>query len=81
MFLLKCFNPKFKVKDYWWRIEFQHRGSPHVHGFFWFENASSILNLTSEDVERLNQITTHFDEIISTWHPNSCVIYNTHPSK
>ena len=81
LFLFKCFNQKFKVKDYWWRIEFQHRGSPHVHGLFWFENAPSILNLTSQDTERLNQIKIYFDEILSTWHPNPCVIYDTHPSK
>ena len=77
LFLLKCFNQKFKVKDYWWRIEFQPRGSPHVHGLFLFENALSILNLTSQDTERLNQIKIYFDEILSTWHPNPCVIYDT----
>ncbi|GBP80547.1 hypothetical protein EVAR_39417_1 [Eumeta japonica] len=27
-----------KVKDFWWRIEFQNRGSPHLHMVVWIEN-------------------------------------------
>lgn len=27
-----------KVKDHWWRIEFQNRGSPHLHMVVWIEN-------------------------------------------
>jgi hypothetical protein len=26
-------KPKFKVKDYWWRYEWEHHGSSHIHGF------------------------------------------------
>lgn len=30
---------KYRVIDYYFRIEFQMRGSPHVHMFLWLENA------------------------------------------
>lgn len=32
-------HPIGKVKDYFYRIEFQQRGSPHVHMVVWIENA------------------------------------------
>ena len=28
-----------KIKEIYYRIEFQHRGSPHVHMLIWLENA------------------------------------------
>lgn len=31
-----------KVKDYWSRIEFQNRGSPHIHMVVWIENSPSF---------------------------------------
>lgn len=31
------------VKDYFWRVEFQKNGSPHVHMLFWIECAPSLL--------------------------------------
>ena len=30
-FMEHLFKKYFKVKDFWFRIEFQHRGSPHIH--------------------------------------------------
>jgi ATP-dependent DNA helicase PIF1 len=29
--------PKFGITDYWFRYEFQGRGSTHVHGFAWLD--------------------------------------------
>ena len=34
----------FKLIDYFVRVEFQHRGSPHVHCLLWLENAPNITN-------------------------------------
>ena len=36
-FLHSVLIPKFNVKDYWMRIEFQGRGSSHSHFFLWCE--------------------------------------------
>ena len=35
-------HPIGKIKDYFYRVEFQQRGSPHVHCLFWIENAPII---------------------------------------
>lgn len=46
--LLKLFRSedgifgKHKVIYHYYRIEFQHRGSPHVHGLFWLRDVPSI---------------------------------------
>ena len=41
---------KFKIKDYWWRYEWQHRGSSHIYGFFWMFDAPSVDNLDPSDL-------------------------------
>ncbi len=43
-----------KAKDYWLRFEYQHRGSPHVHGVAWLEDAPDVEKvLASEDLKEL----------------------------
>ena len=37
-------GPLRKTKCYAIRIDFQERGSPHVHSFIWIFNASNIEN-------------------------------------
>ena len=32
-------EPIGKLLDYFYRVEFQQRGSPHIHMLFWIENA------------------------------------------
>lgn len=43
-----------KVKDFWWRIEFQNRGSPHAHMLFWIEDHPDLE--TPEGVEVLERV-------------------------
>ncbi|KAG5685135.1 hypothetical protein PVAND_014329 [Polypedilum vanderplanki] len=43
-----------KVIDYWWRIEFQKEGSPHLHLVVWIENLSSFE--TPEGIELIDQV-------------------------
>ncbi len=31
-----------KVVDHWYRVEFQARGSPHIHMLVWVENAPAF---------------------------------------
>ncbi|XP_056093733.1 uncharacterized protein LOC130072579 [Rhinichthys klamathensis goyatoka] len=45
-------QPIGKIKDYFYRVEFQQRGSPHVHCLFWVENAPK-LNEDNEDSDAL----------------------------
>lgn len=43
-----------KVIDFWYRIEFQNRGSPHVHLLVWIDNAPSFE--TPEGLAFINQV-------------------------
>ena len=42
VFFEEVIQKKFDVKDFWWRYEWQHRGSSHVHGFLWLKDAPSV---------------------------------------
>lgn len=43
-------NPLGHITDYKYRIEFQHRGSPHVHMLAWTENAPSLDRNTESEI-------------------------------
>jgi ATP-dependent DNA helicase PIF1 len=38
-------EPKFNITDYWYRFEWQARGSTHRHGLFWMDGAPSATDL------------------------------------
>ncbi|XP_076132870.1 uncharacterized protein LOC143114916 [Alosa pseudoharengus] len=48
--LMSPSHPIGKIVDYFYRVEFQQRGSPHVHCLFWVENAPQIDKNTDEEV-------------------------------
>ena len=58
------------VTDYWMRFEWQHRGSPHVHGLAWLPDApdmEQILASSEEDADRAKEeLIHHVDSIVST---------------
>ena len=37
-FLKSTVSPFGHVSDFWYRVEFQHRGSPHVHCLLWISD-------------------------------------------
>ncbi len=60
--------------DYWFRFEWQHRGSPHVHGVAWLHNAPDIEKLLSSDdsaelLDAAERITAYVDGLVSTMNP------------
>ncbi len=60
--------------DYWFRFEWQHRGSPHVHGVAWFREAPDVEKLlsTKDDAEFLDaveKIISYADNLVSTVNP------------
>ena len=60
--------------DYWYRFEWQHRGSPHVHGIAWFADAPDVQQLlAAEDYADLltgvEDIVSYADSIVSTINP------------
>ena len=61
--------------DYWFRFEWQHRGSPHVHGVAWFKDAPNVEQLLacendSDVISATEEITSFVDKIISTINPS-----------
>lgn len=52
MFLQNNLNQIGSLQDYFYRIEFQQRGSPHVHMLVWIEDAPSTQHSTLEDIAR-----------------------------
>jgi len=54
----KSYNPfdKYRVVDYFVRIEFQHRGSPHAHILLWLDNDPKEL-VSEEMPETLKTMT------------------------
>ena len=60
--------------DFWYRFEWQHRGSPHVHGIAWFADAPDVQHLlAAEDYSDLiggvENITSYADNIVSIINP------------
>jgi len=63
---MKLFMTKFfAVKDYWYRFEWQHRGSPHIHGLLWLEDAPSCSDIDSLSHECRAAIVQYFDGLVS----------------
>lgn len=52
-------QPLGKVVDHFVRVEFQNRGSPHMHMFFWIEIFSEIYN-------NQEKLMSYIDQVIST---------------
>lgn len=66
VFMKKVMCKYFNVKDFWFRYEWQHRGSPHVHGLLWLDDAPDC----SHDIEAIEEedranIIEYFDAIVS----------------
>ena len=57
--------------DYWMRFEWQHRGSPHVHGLAWLPDAPDVETLLStSNLDEVKEVITQYaDKIISTCNP------------
>ncbi|XP_037825564.1 uncharacterized protein LOC119613607 [Lucilia sericata] len=58
------------VEKYYWRVEFQQRGSPHIHGMYWLKDAPKIdLN----DQSTFPAVVAFIDKYISTNGSDPCV--------
>ena len=61
-----------QATDYWLRFEWQHRGSPHVHGVAWLPNAPDVKQLlaSAEVPESLREeVIQHVDRTVTTLNP------------
>ena len=64
LILLGPAEPLGKIKDYFYRIEFQARGAPHLHCLFWVENTPRL------DTHSHAEIVDFIDRYISGRMPN-----------
>ena len=60
------------ASDYWFRFEWQHRGSPHVHGVAWFADAPDAQRAataadSSDSAQQ--QLLQYVEKIVSTTNP------------
>ena len=55
-------SPFGKLQHYFYRVEFQHRGSPHIHGLLW------INNVPHYDKSSESEICKYIDTIITCSH-------------
>ena len=49
-FIKSSCHPIGEVVDFFYRVEFQQRGSPHIHGLFWIKNAPEYGRDSDEDI-------------------------------
>ena len=64
-FLLSTAEPLGKISDWFYRVEYQQRGSPHIHMLIWLEGAPRI-KINSDE-----QIATYIDNIITGQKPTN----------
>ena len=60
------------VSNYWLRYEWQHRGSPHIHGLAWLPNAPDVQQILSlPGIQNTNKedLIKFIDGLISTCNP------------
>ncbi len=49
-FIKSSSHPIGEVVDFFYRVEFQQRGSPHIHGLFWIKNAPEYGKNSDDDI-------------------------------
>lgn len=49
-------TPLGKIKDWFYRVEYQQSGSPHIHMLIWLENAPAFR------VDKDDEVTEFIDE-------------------
>lgn len=81
LFTKHCLHPLLDVKHFWYRYEWQDRGSGHIHGFLWLKDAPSsdeidwdLLKddniIISDELEaKISTFITFWDRIITAWTP------------
>jgi len=65
LFMKKFLMKFFAIKDFWWRFEWQFRGSPHIHGLLWLEDAPDCSDIDSLSEEARAAVVTYFDSMVT----------------
>jgi hypothetical protein len=57
-------KPLGEIIDHFWRVEFQQRGSPHIHCLLWIKDAPDVLEL-SESEDGRKELAAFVDKSLS----------------
>ena len=58
------------ASDYWYHFEWQHRGSPHIHGVAWLCNAPNVEHaLQDDDASSKHRLFDFIDSLVCTHNP------------
>jgi ATP-dependent DNA helicase PIF1 len=81
LFLEKVLIPKWKLEDWWYRFEWQHRGSTHVHGIGKVQGAPIIdWEKMKENEEIMSNVVQYIDSLVTTINPGlDAPVPNRHP--
>src|SRR6184192_595270 len=70
LFMEKVLIPKWNLDDWWYRFEWQHRGSTHVHGIGKRKDAPMIeWERIKEDEDTMINVVKYLDSLITTINP------------
>src|SRR2546429_3592229 len=70
LFFEKVLVPKWNLEDWWYRFEWQHRGSSHAHGIAKRKDAPVIdWNEMKDDEELMNNVVQYLDSLVTTINP------------
>ena len=61
-----------KSTDYWMRFEWQHRGSPHVHGVAWLPKAPDVKQLleSTDNIKSVKEVINQYtNKVVTTINP------------
>jgi len=59
----------FQFVDHWYRYEWQHRGSGHVHGFLWLMDGPNLQEKDLENAEHRQQLADYFSQKVFSHAP------------
>ena len=75
-------EPIGKLRDFFYRVEFQQRGSPHIHMLVWIDNALSLEKNSEEEIVQFvdkyltcslnDEQTAHLVELQTHKHSRTC---------
>jgi ATP-dependent DNA helicase PIF1 len=71
IFFEKVMIPKWNLVDWWYRFEWQHRGSVHVHGIAKLGDAPKIeWEKMSNNQEIMEEVVHYLDSLVTTINPD-----------
>ena len=81
LFFLHVMKPFFHITEWWFRYDWQHRGSSHVHVLFWMKDGPSPDALDIEDPESLGKFMDFWSSRVSAVNPvPNAACADIHPS-